>query len=52
MAKISDEIWTSNRESEHPDNLNAGEELKRKVGTPRGDRHTDGVRLKCPESQK
>lgn len=51
MAKISDEIWTSNRESEHPAKLNVTE-LKRKEGTPRGDRHTDGVRHKCPESQE
>jgi hypothetical protein len=52
LAKISDEIWTSNRESEHPDKLNVTEQLKRKEDTPRGDRHTDGVRLKCPESQE
>lgn len=41
MAKISDEIWTSNWESEHPEKLNVTEQLKRKEGTPRGDRRTD-----------
>lgn len=51
MAKISDEIWASSRESEHPAKLNVTE-LKRKEGTPRGDRHTDGVRLECLESQE
>lgn len=49
MAKISDEMWTSNRESAHAAKLNVTEQLKRKEGTPRGDRHRT---LKCPESQE